>query len=191
MRIACPLLICTLLMPAAAFADARDDVVAGMARCGRIADDRQWLECLYGAAQPMRAKLGLPPAPESQQMLSRTQGAATASASVAPRSVAAPPPASVTASVGPGAGFGLPRAGSNANESGRIAAFSFDPYGIFTVTLTNGQVWRQNSSDSTKARWSVPPSRMAYNVVISEGILGSYDFKVIGMPGTYKVRRIK
>ena len=76
-------------------------------------------------------------------------------------------------------------------ESGRIADFKFDRFGIFTVTLTNGQVWQQNSSDETKARWRASPAQQAYNVVISEGILGSYNFKVINLPGTYKVRRIK
>ena len=41
----------------------------GISRCGGIADDRTWLDCVYGAAQPMRAQLGLPPAPASQQEL--------------------------------------------------------------------------------------------------------------------------
>src|ERR1700761_6018227 len=52
-----------------ALAAPRDDVLFGISRCGGIADDRTWLDCVYGAAQPMRAKLGLPPAPASQQAL--------------------------------------------------------------------------------------------------------------------------
>src|ERR1700722_19070476 len=47
----------------------RDDVLYGISRCGGIANDRTWLDCVYGAAQPMRARLGLPPAPASQQAL--------------------------------------------------------------------------------------------------------------------------
>src|SRR6185437_4654039 len=47
-------------------ADAREDVVRSMTRCAAYTEDRQWLECYYGAAQPMRAWLGLPPAPQSQ-----------------------------------------------------------------------------------------------------------------------------
>src|SRR5260221_4702083 len=50
-------------------ADTRDDVVAGVQRCGVIHDNRVWLDCVYGAQQPMRAELGLPPAPEFQQRL--------------------------------------------------------------------------------------------------------------------------
>jgi hypothetical protein len=185
-------LISAVLAPAA-FADTRDDVTAGIYRCGRIADDRQWLECLYGAAQPMRQRLGLPPAPESQQILSRMPGLATAPMP-APAPRPAPPPAALAsaAPAPPAPGFGLPREGAApARESSRIADFKFDRFGIFTATLANGQVWQQNSSDETKAHWRKPPTQQAYNVVISESILGSYNFKVIGLPGTYKVRRVK
>src|SRR6478752_5511269 len=57
--------ICWLLLPAmlsvAAPAQARprDDALSGSIRCGVVADSRQWLDCYYGAAQPVRAALGL------------------------------------------------------------------------------------------------------------------------------------
>lgn len=191
MRFATLAMVALLLAPALALADTRDDVAAGVYRCARITDDRQWLDCFYGAAQPMRARLGLTPAPESQQMLSRLPATAPGQAPPAmppsiPRLVTTPPPAAASSG-----GFGLPHEGSAARETGRIASFTFDRFGIFTVTLTNGQVWQQTSSDSTKAQWRASPAQTAYNVVISEGILGSYDFKVVGMPGAYKVRRVK
>lgn len=47
----------------------RNEVKAESLRCDSIADERTWLECYYGAAQPARADLGLPPAPVSQQSL--------------------------------------------------------------------------------------------------------------------------
>ena len=59
--------LAALTLPA--LAAPRDDVLFGISRCGGIADDRTWLDCVYGAAQPMRSKLGLPPAPASQQAL--------------------------------------------------------------------------------------------------------------------------
>ena len=37
----------------------RDDALTGAIRCGVVADSRQWLDCYYGAAQPVRAALGL------------------------------------------------------------------------------------------------------------------------------------
>lgn len=54
---------------ATAHAAPRDDVKAGAARCDSISDDHTWLNCYYGAAQPVRAELGLAPAPDSQQTL--------------------------------------------------------------------------------------------------------------------------
>src|SRR5258706_9632722 len=40
----------------------RDDALAGAFRCASVADSRQWLDCYYGAAQPVRAAFGLSPA---------------------------------------------------------------------------------------------------------------------------------
>ena len=65
-----PGILAGVVLPAgAALADARQDVMFGAQRCAGIADDRTWLDCFYGAAQPMRAQLGLPPAPANQQRL--------------------------------------------------------------------------------------------------------------------------
>ena len=55
-----------LLAAEPAAARPRDDAIAGAFRCSVIADSRQWLDCYYGAAQPVRAALGVPPALEAQ-----------------------------------------------------------------------------------------------------------------------------
>jgi hypothetical protein len=47
----------------------RNQVKAGSMRCDGVTDDRTWLDCYYGAAQPVRSELGLAPAPASQQSL--------------------------------------------------------------------------------------------------------------------------
>jgi len=44
----------------------RDDALSSAIRCGGVADSRQWLDCYYGAAQPVRAALGLAPALAAQ-----------------------------------------------------------------------------------------------------------------------------
>src|ERR1700748_981530 len=80
-----------VLAPLPVLAEAREDLVNGMTRCAGLPDDRQWLECYYGAAQPMRAWLGLPPAPQSQLKLLQQ----TPQPSVAP-AMAVPLPATVT-----------------------------------------------------------------------------------------------
>jgi len=63
------------LMPAllaavsSAQARPRDDVLSGAFRCAAIADSRVWLDCFYGAAQPARAALNMPPALAAQVKL--------------------------------------------------------------------------------------------------------------------------
>ena len=47
----------------------RDAVMDGAARCDGIADNRVWLDCFYGSAQPMRSLLNLPPANPAQVRL--------------------------------------------------------------------------------------------------------------------------
>jgi hypothetical protein len=54
---------------ASAQARPRDDALSGAIRCGVIVDSRQWLDCFYGAAQPVRAGLGLAPALAAQVQL--------------------------------------------------------------------------------------------------------------------------
>lgn len=49
-----------------AVADTRDQVEPRATYCAVIADDRQWLDCYHGAAQPLRAELRLTAATEAQ-----------------------------------------------------------------------------------------------------------------------------
>ena len=58
-----------LALAAPAEARPRDDALTSAFRCVVIADSHQWLDCYYGAAQPVRAALGLPPAPAAQLTL--------------------------------------------------------------------------------------------------------------------------
>jgi hypothetical protein len=59
----------TFSLAAPAQARPRDDALSSAIRCGAIADSRQWLDCYYGAAQPMRVALGLAPALAAQVQL--------------------------------------------------------------------------------------------------------------------------
>src|ERR1700761_7909851 len=71
------LLLCVMVLaPSVASAEpTRDDVMSGAERCAGIADNRVWLDCFYGSAQPMRSALGLPPAPFAQTKLVPPAGA--------------------------------------------------------------------------------------------------------------------
>ena len=71
----------------------------------------------------------------------------------------------------------------------RMTSYKFDNYErMFTVTLANGQTWRQLSGDTTNAHWNKPAS--TYAVIITHGAFGSFNFRVTGLPGLFKVHRI-
>ena len=69
-----------------------------------------------------------------------------------------------------------------------MQSYSFNRYGTFTVTLEDGQVWRQLSGDTDRARWNKPAQ--SYQVRISRGLLGSYNLEVRNNPGMFKVQRV-
>lgn len=158
-----------------AHADTRDDVMAAMQRCSIIQDERTWLDCTYGAQQIMRAKLGLPPAPEFQQRL-------VPPVSVPLPSVAAPRRAIASAQqprsdVVPGS--------TSPTGVSTLARVQYDKQGAFVVTLANGQVWRQaNFLDGRKAEL-----RTGTRVAITRGSLWTYNLKADGDPHYYKVER--
>lgn len=61
-------------------------------------------------------------------------------------------------------------------------------FGRFTVTLDNGQVWRQNESDTAAARF---PSDGKVTVTIHRGFLDAFYLSIDGLWGSYQVKRLK
>ena len=204
----------------AALAGPRDDVVQGIVRCGTIADDRQWLDCIYGAAQPMRAQLGLSPAPAAQQRLVPSQGYGTlpgyggtpapvAAAPLPPRTAYAPrsamPVPAAPVQAAPAAPAQPPeyftkreprdffdRMLGTANVPTvvtRMTAYEFDRQGLFTVSLSNGQIWRQMPDTGQPARWNKPAQ--TYTVSVKPGAFGSYNLVINDEARIYKVNRVK
>lgn len=157
----------------------RDEVMAGAARCDGIADNRVWLDCFYGSAQPMRALLNLPPANPAQVRLVPPPGAE-------PRRL--PMVASAQPRQEKSGGFWSDVLGNTKAEARNIAMskYNFDRNGMLTVTLANGQVWQQMDSDLARAKWNKPAS--SYRVSVSRGVMGTYDMRVRGDGTTYKVR---
>lgn len=133
-----------------AVAGPRDDVLYGISRCGGIAEDRIWLDCVYGAAQPMRAQLGLPPAPAAQQKLVPPAMPGMAAPSFGGGVAAAP-------ANRPGFFERLVTAKDYKDEPPTtLNSYKFDGAGFFTVTLANGETWRQDGSDTAQAHWNKP-----------------------------------
>jgi hypothetical protein len=166
---------------APARADTRDDVLGSIQRCGVIRDDRTWLNCVYGAQQPMRAQLGLPAAPDFQQRLVPP-----------PQTAVAPPPVRSVARPAPRrrAGFFDTLVGNTPPvTTARMASYSYDKAGAFVVTLENGQEWRQTDVGGGTVSWLKPPS--TYLVTITQGAFGSYSLHTDDTPHSYKVERVK
>jgi hypothetical protein len=218
------------LVSAPAQARVRDDVMSVSYRCAVIDESRQWLDCYYGAAQPMRAALGLKPAPAAQINLARSPSSgsgqpgdigvrdavmsaaasctnveddrqwldcyyaaaqsmrATLHLSPAPQTRPAPPVQQIAGTRAAG-DFGkeVPDTSVSRVQS-RMVSYQFNALGTFTVTLENGQVWRQVAGDTDHAHWKKPAS--SYVVTVTPGFLKSYNFQVRGLPGLFKVLRI-
>jgi hypothetical protein len=172
-------------------ADPRQDTLAGISRCAGLPDDRTFLDCVYGAAQPLRAELGLPPAPGFQiQLVPPAPGArammpppiaAAPSASVPARVASAPPPKT------DGLFGNLFDNGSE--ETLRMASYNFNPRGLFTVTLSNGQVWRQRANDTAFATWGAKPGD--YYATVRAQTTGGYSLSVRGDDGLYQVEPVR
>jgi hypothetical protein len=159
-------------LPIGAKAGPREDSRAGITRCDQLSEDRAWLDCVYGAVQPMRTRLGLVPAPDFQQRL--VPGAAPATRVVPPRPVAALPAAPVR----------------RGNENWvHLTAYAFDRHGMFTVTLPDGTVWQQQEDDVNYAHWKDPASR--YIVSVGEGVSGHGTLELSNDGNEYLVRRVR
>jgi len=159
---------------------ARDEVMSGAARCAGIADNRTWLDCFYGSAQPMRALLGLAPAPPAQIKLVPPPGAAYV-VPEAPRH--APRPEKSRGFLGDILGSSKPMAADVP-----MASYKFERGGFFTVVLKNGQSYRQEESDLVFAKWSRPPATYLVTVI---GASDKFLLKVKDQPGiVFHVRRL-
>jgi hypothetical protein len=181
------------LLPVPVLADAREDVVNGMTRCAALADDRQWLDCYYGAAQPMRSQLGLPPAPASQLRLLQMPST--------PAAAPAPPvalPATVTRAATRTGPPPMPKrsgifdvfGGADVVNNVPIQSYEVTARG-FTVTLPDGQVWKQTDEDASKSpvSWRDPASSM--RVTITQGALHSFNLVMGDETQHHKVTRVR
>lgn len=173
-----------LLTGVAGLAEAgpRDDMLAGISRCSGISDDRTFLDCVYGAAQPVRAELGLSPAPASQIRL--VPGAAQAAVKAAPATARAAPPSDQR-----GVLDRMFASGTVVAPPQAMKAYNLDAGGYFTVTLTNGQVWRQVAGDINLAHWNRSASN--YVALVTAGDVGGFNLEVIGESALYKVARLR
>jgi hypothetical protein len=171
-----------LLVVTPALAGPREDVYSASLRCSAIAEDRSWLECYYGAAQPMRGQLQLPPAPASQTALIPPLMPGSANGHLAPSPAPqAKGPVARTVDFLTGGGPVVSKVSIEAYEPGRP--------GGFTVTLANGQTWKQADDQIRLVKWRNGPQ--AHRVTIWKGALNSFNLAFDDETDRFKVRLVK
>jgi len=170
------------------WATAQDTLPSQLTACLSITGVLQRLACYDRVAHTIS------PAPRAAQ---RPVASAAPPVAYAPPAAYVPP---VTASPPPVAapqaptGLGserLPRTASTAPRRAQeliagVTNVSFDARNRFTMTLDNGQVWRQLEGDT-----NVLQGARNATVRISRGALGSYDLNVVGRNATYRVLRLQ
>jgi len=70
----------------------------------------------------------------------------------------------------------------------KVTSVAFSGTGKFTVTLDNGQIWKQFEGDAARAKLGLHDGD---SITISRGFLGSYNFVVAGHNATFKVTRVR
>jgi hypothetical protein len=158
---------------------AQDSLPAQVTACLQITGMLQRLACYDRVAHTIS------PAP-----VMRSNPVPKPLASAPAPAVGVVPPVAVAA---PPAGLGserLPQAVSTNRAQQQllagVASISYDARGHFTITLDNGQVWRQLEGDTSM----LTGSRIS-TVRITRGALGSYDLNVVGRNATYRITRLK
>jgi hypothetical protein len=69
-----------------------------------------------------------------------------------------------------------------------VTSVAFNGNGRFTVSLDNGQVWRQVQGDTVTAKFGLSGHD---RVTISRGFMGSYNLVIAGRNAMFKVRRAR
>ena len=182
-----PLLLLSLVCTSPALAGPREDSLAGISRCAALPDDRTFLDCAYGAMQPLRAELGLQPALPAQQRLVPPVDPSLARGVPPPRAQAALPPAPVQSA--PASNNSGVLGGMFSGTGLHMASYTFNGRGLFTVTLSDGSVWQQDPNDTNFAHFSGKASN--YPVSVHPGDYGKARMEVRGEPGPYLVQRIR
>jgi hypothetical protein len=165
----------------------RDDVMAEAARCIRAGGDRAWLDCYYGASQPVRARLGLSALPHAAG--TPAQPVIVASAAPVARAMApsGPPPMPRN----PGLFSGMFRDPAPIVRKVPVKSFSFDGKGAFTVVLADSQVWKQSEEDAVyhPAKWRGAGTDMLVSIAPSN--MNTFNLTVDGSDRYYKVHRVR
>lgn len=175
-----------------ASAGPRDDVLAGMNKCVSVADDKERLAC-YDALKPQVQAA----AAETPQQVAKEEGSSwfgldhlfegRPAPQVEPKQFGSDRlPAQEQAKVMPPA---IAAAHDLESITATLTDFAFNHTDRFIVFLDNGQVWQQSDGDSDKAHFRTKPGDNT--VIITRGMIGTYQLQIGTAKKIYKVTRIK
>jgi hypothetical protein len=206
MRIRILVLAVMALAPTAAQAGPRDDVIDTLVKCADLSDKMARADCFDAATPQLRAVA--PPQTGLEQPLPATAPPPIASAPSAAAAFPTPPaeaeaaPSSDTSWMSTLNPFSGGAPDKPAPDQMAFQAFGREILpvtigvteyhvfrdGSFSVTLDNGQIWREHDRD-----YDTPPfSTEEKNVVtIDRGMLGGFNLVLKGKPKIYKVVRAK
>jgi hypothetical protein len=197
-----------LLAAGAGHADPRDDAMSAMLRCSAISDRAQRLACYDAetARIPGAMNNAAPPAtspavvasavpPPAPPVAPRRRHASFMDRLFGPDGPKRAPQTTVaqfgSESIANGGrdAYPIPMAGDTIDRiSARLVNYQFAD-GYVTVTLDNGQMWRETSDGEPLEHLSRPA--LSYAAVIGRGGGGSYAMKLTGVAREIPVRRIR
>jgi hypothetical protein len=185
----------TAILPIAATAGPSEDLVAGMAKCAAVADNTVRLACYDALAPQLKAAQTpvAPPAAEAAEnrpwydpgrIFGTSPSQQTKPEQFGAENLAPPPPPPPK----PGEAPPPPEPEALDSITAKVTDYALNPYGRFVVFLDNGQVWRQLEGDTDRAHFR---KNGGETVVISRGMLGSYNLVVNDAGPAFKVHRVK
>jgi len=196
------------LLATGAHADPRDDAMSAMLRCSAISDRAQRLACYDAetARIPGAMNNAAPPAtsppivagavpPPAPPVVPRRRHASFMDRLFGPDGPRRAPQTTVAQFGGESIANGgreaypIPMAGDTIDRiSARLVNYQFTD-GYVTVTLDNGQMWRETADGEPLEHLSRPA--LSYVAAIGRGGGGSYVMKLTGVAREIPVRRIR
>lgn len=177
----------------------KEDALSAVAHCATLKDDHARLACYDAVAPKVNEALAAPEQPaQVAQTPPQGQGESwfglpnifggngrppqTTSAEFGNDRLPPPPPPP------PKPGEPAPPAPVIIDSIAAVVTdFAFHLDGRFTIFLDNGQIWQQLQGDVDKAHFR----KSSNKVVISRGLMGSYNLVLNDEGSTFKVKRIK
>lgn len=178
-----------------------EEVPTSLGDCKEINDAEARLACydsIANAPAPQIPELAPAPAPSAPESsapatpITSTVAPSPSTTSALPPAVEQPPEAPAN----PEATFGSENLKKNRKEKEKvdritspIVDIKANPYGKLTITLANGQVWKQLKGDGKTVR--IPRKERDYTATVRRGAIGSYFLRIEELNKAVKVRRVK